>query len=76
MALAHEETTSVRGDLHMCEFTVQKEGKTVFKDVIYARAEGTKVTLRDVLGASKVLEDCRIAEIDVRSERLTLSPIK
>jgi len=60
----------------MCEFTVQKEGKTVFKDVIYAKADGNKVTVRDVLGISKVFEDCRISEIDVHSERLTLSPIK
>jgi len=60
----------------MCEFTVHREGKTVFKDVIYAKVEGNKVTVRDVLGISKVFEDCRIAEIDVRSERLTLSPIK
>jgi len=60
----------------MCEFTVQKEGRVVFKDVIYAKAEGNNVTVRDVLGISKVFEASRIAEIDVRSERLTLSPVK
>jgi len=60
----------------MCEFTVHRRGKAVFRDVIYAKAEGNKVTVRDVLGISKVFEDCRITEIDVRSERLTLSPIK
>jgi len=60
----------------MCEFTVHKEGKAVFKDVVYAKAEGNKVTVRDVLGTSKVFENCRITEIDVRSERLTLSPFK
>jgi len=60
----------------MCEFIVHKEGKAVFKDVVYAKAEGSKVTVRDVLGTSKVFENCRITEIDVRSERLTLSPFK
>jgi len=60
----------------MCEFTVQKGGKTLFKDAIYAKAEGDRVTVRDVLGVSKAFENCRIAEVDVRSERLTLSPVK
>ncbi|MFQ6064297.1 MAG: CooT family nickel-binding protein [Candidatus Bathyarchaeia archaeon] len=60
----------------MCEFTVFLEGEKVFEDVIYAKAEGWRVTLKDVLGVSRVLENCRITEIDVSSERLVLSPIE
>ena len=58
----------------MCEFSVFFKGEAVFKDAIYAKAEGNKVILRDVLGVSKVLEDCKIVEIDITSERLLLSP--
>ncbi len=57
----------------MCEFSVFFKGEAVFKDVIYAKVDGNKVILRDVLGVSKVLEDCKIVEIDVTSERLLLS---
>ena len=60
----------------MCEFTVLLEGETVYKDAIYAKVDGTRVTVKDVLGDSKVFENCRISEIDVSSERLVLSPIK
>ena len=60
----------------MCEFTVLLEGETVYKDAIYVKVEGTKVTVKDVLGVSKVFENCKISEIDVSSERLVLSPTK
>jgi len=60
----------------MCEFKVLKKDEVVFKDAVYAKADGKKVTVRDVLGVSKVFEDCVIAEVDVGSERLLLSPIK
>jgi len=60
----------------MCEFKVFKKDEIVFKDAVYAKSEGKKVTVRDVLGVSKVFEDCAIAEVDVNSERLILSPIK
>ena len=60
----------------MCEFSVLLGGKEVFKDVIYAKADGNKVMLKDVLGASKVLENCKITEINVGSERLVLSSIE
>ena len=58
----------------MCELEVLLEGEVVFKDAVYAKADGNKVILRDVLGASRTLEDCRILEIDIGSERLVLSP--
>jgi len=60
----------------MCEFKVFKKGEVVFKDAVYAKADGKNVTVRDVLGASKVFEDCTIAEVDVNSERLILTPVK
>ena len=60
----------------MCEFEVSLEEKVVFKDAIYAKAEGNKVIVKDVLGASKIFKNCKITEIDVGSERLILSPVK
>ena len=57
----------------MCEFDVLVKGRIVFKDAIYAKADGNKVILKDVLGVSKVFEDCKIVEINVNSERLVLS---
>jgi predicted RNA-binding protein len=59
----------------MCEFTVILEGKEVFKDVVYAKMEGGKVILRDVLGESMQLSKCRIVEVDVNSTRLVLSHV-
>ncbi len=59
----------------MCEFSVLIKGEIVFKDVIYAKVDGNRVILKDVLGVSKVFEDYRIVEIDVSSEHLVLSPI-
>ena len=57
----------------MCEFKVFLKGKTVFKDAIYARVDDGKVTVKDVIGDSKTFENCKIAEVDVNSERLVLS---
>jgi predicted RNA-binding protein len=60
----------------MCEFKVFKKDKMVFEDAVYAKTDGKKVTVKNVLGISKVFEDCTIAEVDVGSERLLLAPIK
>jgi len=60
----------------MCEFSVLLKGKTVFEDAVYAKTDGTKVVVKDVLGESKTFEDCKIVEIDVGSERLVLAPTK
>jgi len=59
----------------MCEFRVLLKGKTVFKDAIYAKADNGKVIVKDVIGESKAFENCKIAEVDVNSERLVLFPI-
>ena len=56
----------------MCEFTVFKKGEVVFKGAVYARSDGSKVTVRDILGVSKTFENCTIEEVDVQSERLVL----
>ena len=57
----------------MCEFSVLLQDKKVFKDAVYAKADGSKVIVKDVLGDSKVFKNCKIVEVDVNSERLVLS---
>ncbi len=56
----------------MCEFRVYLSGEKVYEDVIYARAEGGSVLLRDVLGRTKKIENARIAEVNVARELLVL----
>jgi len=58
----------------MCEFSVLLKDKMVFKDAVYAKVNENKVLVKDVLGDSKVFENCKIVEVDVNSERLVLSP--
>lgn len=60
----------------MCEFTVFKKGEVVFKDAVYAKSDGSKVTVRDILGVAKTFESCTIGEVDVKSERLVLISAK
>jgi predicted RNA-binding protein len=60
----------------MCEFTVFLGKEAVCKDVVYAKVEAGKVFVKDVLGASEIFETCRIVEVDVTSERLTLASTK
>ncbi len=57
----------------MCEFIVLVEDEVVFEDAVYAKVEGNRVILRDILGNSKALENCKIVEVDVNSTRLVLS---
>ncbi|MFP3985117.1 MAG: CooT family nickel-binding protein [Candidatus Bathyarchaeia archaeon] len=58
----------------MCEFTVFRDKEIVCRDVVYAKTEGNKVLMRDVLGVIKTIENSEIAEVDVSSERLVLKP--
>jgi predicted RNA-binding protein len=58
----------------MCEFKVFLDGKEVFKDVVYAKVEDGKVTVRDVIGESREFRNCKIVEIDVNNTRLVLAP--
>ena len=60
----------------MCEFTVILNGKTQFKDVVYAKVEGENVAVKNVLGEAKEFKGCKIVEVDVNSTRLTLATLK
>jgi predicted RNA-binding protein len=57
----------------MCEFKVILDGKEVWSDVVYARAEGGKVTLKDVSGQTREFKNCKIVEVDVNTTRLVLA---
>lgn len=59
----------------MCEFNVILNEKTLFKDVVYAKAEGTTVTVKSVLGETKEFKNCKIVEVDVNSTRLVLASL-
>jgi predicted RNA-binding protein len=60
----------------MCEFNVILNGKTVLKDVVYAKTEGNKVIVKNVLGEAKEIEKCMISEVDVNTTRLVLTESK
>ena len=60
----------------MCEFNVLLQDKIVFRDAVYAKADGNNVTVRNILGVSKTFENCTIEEVDVQSERLILQTAK
>lgn len=57
----------------MCEFKVVLDGKVVFEEAIYAKDDGEKIVVRDILGDSREFEKCRIVEVDVNNTRLVLS---
>ncbi|RLI05532.1 RNA-binding protein [Candidatus Bathyarchaeota archaeon] len=56
----------------MCEFKVFLGDEEIMRDVIYAREEGGKVILRDVLGETRIVEGAKILEVDVSAVRLLL----
>jgi predicted RNA-binding protein len=60
----------------MCEFNVILNGKTVFKDVVYAKTEDNNVTVKNIMGEAKEFKNCEITEVDVNSTRLVLVVIK
>ncbi|MEM2021814.1 MAG: CooT family nickel-binding protein [Zestosphaera sp.] len=57
----------------MCEYKVLLNGELVLDEVIYARVEGGRVILRNVLGESRVLDNCVIVEVNVKETKLVLS---
>ncbi len=59
----------------MCEFNVILNGKTLFRDVVYAKTEGNNVTVKSVLGEAKEFKNCKIIEVDVNSTKLVLTAI-
>jgi predicted RNA-binding protein len=62
--------------LNMCEFNVIFNGKTQFKDVVYAKIDGANVIIKNVLGETKEFKNCTITEVDVNSTRLVLTSTK
>ncbi len=60
----------------MCEFNVIFNGKTQYKDVVYAKVEGANVVVRNVLGETKEFKNCIIKEIDVNATKLLLAATK
>lgn len=57
----------------MCEFKIILDGTQVAEDVVYARAEGKNVVLRDILGKSITLRDAKINEVNVLTTRMILT---
>lgn len=57
----------------MCEFDILLDGEKIFEEAVYLKRDGTVLLARDILGNEKSIEDVRIEEIDVSSERLILS---
>ncbi len=45
----------------------------VFEDAVYAKTERNGVIVRDILGKSRVFDNCRIIGVDVGSTELKLS---
>ena len=60
----------------MCEFKVTINGNTVFKDAVYAKADGSRVIVKDILGYSKEFQKYKIAELNVNTEHLAIFSIK
>jgi predicted RNA-binding protein len=60
----------------MCEFNVIVNGKTQFKDVVYAKAQGSNVVVKNVLGESKEFKNCVMTEVNVNATKLVLAAIK
>ena len=59
----------------MCEFNVILDGKTLMRDVIYAKVQGDNVVVRNVMGEAKEYKGCKIVEVDVNSARLVLASV-
>jgi predicted RNA-binding protein len=60
----------------MCEFNVIVNGKTMMKDVIYAKVDGDKVTVKNILGQGQEFKGYKITEVDVAATRLVLTATK
>ena len=56
----------------MCEFAVYLDGTKVFEDAIFCKVYNGKLLLKDILGQTKELMNCHIAEVDVTKEKLVL----
>jgi predicted RNA-binding protein len=57
----------------MCEFKVYLNGEKVLEDVVFAIADGKDIIVRDIVGASKRVNNVRITEVNVLTTKLILS---
>lgn len=59
----------------MCEFDVFKNGEKIFEEAVYLKRhrDEDNVVARDILGNEMDLGNVKIKEIDVSSEKLTVS---
>jgi predicted RNA-binding protein len=60
----------------MCEFNVIVNGKVVAKDIIYAKVDGDKITVKNILGQAQEFKGFKIVEVDVAATRLVLAAAK
>lgn len=60
----------------MCEFTVILNGKTVFREAIFAKTDGNNVTVKNALGEAKEFKNCKITEVNESSTRLVLAAVE
>lgn len=69
-----EATLDLKQGSKMCEFNVILNGKTEFKDVIYAIENGNNVSVKSITGEIKEFQNCKITEVDVSNTKLVLTP--
>ncbi len=60
----------------MCEFKVMINGKTVFKDAVYAKSDGNRIIVKDILGDVKEFQNYKIIELNINTKQLILLAIK
>jgi predicted RNA-binding protein len=60
----------------MCEFKVMINGKTVFKDAVYAKSDGNRIIVKDILGDIKEFQNYKITELNINTQQLILLAIK
>jgi len=60
----------------MCELKVIVKNEVAFENVIYAKATGNSVVVKDVLGESMEFKNHTITEVNISKEQLVLSPAK
>ena len=60
----------------MCEFKVMINGNIVFKDAVYAKSNGNRVIVKDILGDLKEFQNYKITELNINTQQLILLAIK
>jgi len=57
----------------MCEFKVFLDNEKIFDGAVYAKATGSTVEVRNIIGSSNKIENAKIVEVDVTKEKLILT---